>query len=159
MPGEFYIEGNKEKVDISQILANQGQLKDGLDAIRDQTDKLAGITPISGTVVADWQLAEQDLVMIGDSDARNKLHSLLIDINALTGTITVRLYMPVNGVERRVYQQGFTLAADGPGLWIVNGTVGIHEVLRVTVESDNAADNGQSVAYDYMLEVMQDEEM
>jgi len=48
----------------------------------------------------------------------------------------------------------FAVAADGPGLWIVNGTVAIHEVLRVTAQSDNAGDDGKSIDYDYMLEAM-----
>jgi hypothetical protein len=60
----------------------------------------------------------------------------------------------VNGGERKVYEQSFDATADPPGLWIVNGTVGIHEVVRVTLESNNAADNGQSVHYDYLLEAM-----
>ncbi len=115
---------------------------------------LYGQPPVTGSLPANWQAAEQNLVSIGAANTKYKLHSLVLDINALVGTVTIRLYMEVVGVERRVYQQAFTVAADGPGIWIVNGTMGIHEVLRVTVQSDNAADNGQAVGYDYMLEVM-----
>jgi len=125
-----------------------------LTTISNQTDKLAGEAPVSGTTTANWQAAEANIVQIGTDNVRNKLHSLALNISALIGTITIRLYMQVNGVERRVYQQAFTVAADGPGLWIVNGTVGIHEVLRVTAQSNNAADNGQAIDYDYMLEAM-----
>jgi len=53
-----------------------------------------------------------------------------------------------------VYEQSFTGGTDPDGLWIINGTVGIHEALRVEVESNNAADNGLAVNYDYMLEAM-----
>ena len=60
--------------------------------------------------------------------------------------------MPVNGSERKVYEQTFNAATDPPGLWLVNGTIGIHQVLRVTVESNDAADNGKEVDYDYLLE-------
>jgi hypothetical protein len=63
--------------------------------------------------------------------------------------------MPVNGIERKVYEQVFDATTDPPGLWIVNGTVGIHEVLRVTLQSNDAADNGTAVDYDYMLEAME----
>ena len=162
MPGEFYIEGKKEKVDLSQILANQAELltrQDELeakgDAIRSQTEKLAGLAPVSGSVVRDWQTAESEVVSIGASDTKYKLHSLLLSMHNLVGTaIAVRLYVPVNGVERKVYEQTFDAATDPPGLWIVNGTVGIHEVLRVTLQSNDAADNGKSVDYDYMLELM-----
>jgi hypothetical protein len=69
-------------------------------------------------------------------------------------TITVRLYMQVSGAERKVYEQAFNATTDPPGLWIVNGSVGIHEVLRVTLQSNDANDNGKAVDYDYMTEVM-----
>jgi len=46
------------------------------------------------------------------------------------------------------------VAVDGPGLWIVNGTVGIHEILRVTAQSDAVADNTKAIGYDYMIEAM-----
>ncbi len=123
-------------------------------AIQAQTDKLAGVAPSVGSTVANWNAAEANIISIGADNIRNKLHSLILDINALVGTVTIRLYMQVNGVERRCYQQAFTVAADGPGLWIVNGTVGVHEVLRVTAQSNNAADNGAAIAYDFMLEAM-----
>jgi len=162
MPGEFYIEGKKEKVDLSQILANQAEIltrQDELeakgDAIGSQTEKLAGQAPVSGSTVADWQTAESDVVSVGTEGVRYKLHSLLLSIHNLVGTvITVRLYMQVNGIERKVYEQAFDAGADPPGVWIVNGTVGIHEVLRVTLQSNNAADDGKAVDYDYMLEAM-----
>ena len=40
------------------------------------------------------------------------------------------------------------------GCGLVNGTIGIHEMLRVTLQSNEAADNGQAIDYDYMLEAM-----
>jgi hypothetical protein len=95
-------------------------------------------------------------VTVNGLAGRMKLHSLLVNISALTpgATITVKLFMEVNGVERKVYNQDFTQGTDPDGLWIVNGTVGIHEALRVEVESDNAGDNGAAINYDYMLEAM-----
>ena len=106
-------------------------------------------------MTADWQIAEADVVSVGEGNTQYKLHSLLVSIHNLVGTtITVRLYMKVNGVERKVYEQAFDAVTDPPGLWIVNGTVAIHEVLRVTLQSNEAADNGQAVDYDYLLEAM-----
>ncbi len=110
------------------------------------------ITPVSGETSAAWNAAEADVVAIGANDTRYRLNSLILDISALVGTATIRLYMQVNGVERQVYFQNVSVALDGPAVWVVNGLVSIHEVLRVTCESDNAADDGQSIAYDYMLE-------
>jgi hypothetical protein len=126
-----------------------------LAAIEAKLDKLAGETPVSGSAIRDWQTAESDVVSLGSNDTKYKLHSLLLSIHNLVGTVvTVRLYMQVNGTERKVYEQAFNATTDPPGLWIVNGTVGIHEVLRVTLRSNNAADDGVAVEYDYMLEEM-----
>jgi hypothetical protein len=155
MPGEFYIKGKKEKVDLSQVLAGLTQLEATGDAIKARTDNLAGEIPGSGSSTADWQAAESGIVSLGADGTRYKLHSLLLSIHNLVGTvITVRLYTKVKGVERKVYEQAFNATSDPPGLWVVNGTVGIHQVLRVTLQSNDAADNGKAVDYDYSLEVM-----
>jgi len=123
--------------------------------IMDQTDKLAGETPITGTTAQNWQTAETDVVSIGASNTKYKVHDLSLNIANMVGTaITVRLYKKVNGVERKVYEQVFNAATDPPGLPIINGTWGIHDVLRVTLQSNNPADNGKTVDYDYMLEEM-----
>ena len=148
MPGEFYIEGKAGKVSLKGIETR-------LTAIEDKLDKLAGEAPGTGSVTGDWQTAESDVVIIGAHNVRYKVHSLVVSIHNLVGTaVTARLYMLVNGVERKVYEQAFDAAADPPGLWIINGTVGIHEVLRVTLQSNEAADNGQAIDYDYMMEEM-----
>jgi len=169
MPGGFYIEGKTEKVDLTQVVEQITSDTFGLEALKNildllgvkvdgidsQTIKLAGQTPATGSVVHDWQTGESEVVIIGASDVKNKLHSLLVSIRNLAGTaIILRLYMRINGIEHKIYQQSFDATADPPGLWIVNGTVGIHEALKVTLESNNAADNGQAVDYDYMLEAM-----
>jgi len=155
MPGEFYIQGKKEKVDISGILAGIDELKSTAGDIEVQTDRLAGETPLSGSSTADWETGEADVVSVGTDGARYKVHDLTLSIHNLAGTaITVRLYKKVNGVERKCYEQTFDATTDPPGLPIVNGTWGIHGVLRVTLQSNNAADNGKAVDYDCMLEAM-----
>jgi hypothetical protein len=73
------------------------------------------------------------------------------------GNVNIRLYMQVNGVERMIFPPKPTtwnVATDSPGVAVVNGTIGIHEAVRVTVQSDNVLDNGKNVDYDYMLEAM-----
>ena len=155
MPGEFYIKGKKEKTDLSLMLAGITQLETTGDAIKARTDNLAGEVPETGSTVADWQAAESDIISLGADDTRYKLHSLLLSIHNLVGTvITVRLYTKINGSERKAYEQPFNASTDPPGLWVANGTVGIHQALRVTLQSNDAADNGQAVDYDYSLEVM-----
>ena len=138
-------------------------LKALLDAIEAKLDKLAGETPASGSVSGNWNSGTAtsgetgaDLVTIGANDTRKKLHSLLINISSLQAgaKVTVKLFMQVNGTERKVYQEEFTQGTDPDGLWIINGTVGIHEALRVELQSNKAADNGVALDYDYMLEEM-----
>ena len=132
-----------------------------VDSIKTQTDKLAGETPVSDSVSANWNTetgtsgeAGEDLVTIGAADTKYKLHSLLLNISALTGgaVVTVKLFMKVKGTERKVYSQNFTKGTDPDGLWIVNGTVGIHEALRCEVYSNT--DESKAIDYDYMLEAM-----
>ena len=123
--------------------------------IKNQTDKLAGIAPVTGSATQNWQTGEADVVSIGAAAARNKLHDLSLNISNLVGTvITVRLYKKVNDVERKVYEQAFNATVDPPVLWLVNGTVGIHQILRVTLQSNDVNDNGKTVDYDYLLEAM-----
>jgi len=108
-----------------------------------------GSTP--GTTTQNWQAGEQNITTIGTAGVIQQLQSLLLDINALAGNITVRLYTNINGVERQAYSQVFSVAVDGPALWIVNGTLTINGTVRVTAQSNNAADNGQAIGWEYLL--------
>ncbi len=195
MPGEFYIEGKKQQLDLTDIkniatdIKNiSTQLQDLLTQVQNivtqvenaltqvqnsvtqiQTNmtlvqnnvttlvtKSEGLAPVTGDTTANWNTAESDVVTIGANDTRYKVHSLLLSIhNLVSNVITVRMYTAVKGTERKVYEQSFDAAADPPGLWIINGTLGIHEALRVTLQSNNAADDGKAVDYDYMLEAME----
>jgi ABC-type transporter Mla subunit MlaD len=134
-----------------------------LDALESKLDKLAGEAPASGSVTGDWESGTAtsgesgaDIVTIGANDTRYKLHSLLVSIHNFQtgGKVTIKLFMQVNGTEQKVYEEQFSKGTDLDGLWIVNGTVGIHEAIRVEAESNRAADNGVAVDYDYMLEAM-----
>ncbi|GAH30918.1 unnamed protein product [marine sediment metagenome] len=131
--------------------------------IKDQTNKLAGETPGDSSVEADWQsgIATSgetggDLVTIGTAGDRKKVHSLVVGIGALTigANITIRLYRLVNGVETRVYRETFIVGTDPNGLWVINGTLEIDGTLRVEVQSDTPADNGEAVTYNYNTEDM-----
>jgi hypothetical protein len=159
MPGEFYIEGRQQKVDLTEIKNIISEVQAAISRVQSSVTTLVtkseGLAPVTGSTRADWQAAESEVVTIGAAGVRYKVHSLLLSIHNLAGTtITVRLYMPVNDVERRVYEQSFNAATDPPGLWVINGTLGIHQALRVTLQSSDAADNGKAVDYDFMLEAM-----
>ena len=123
--------------------------------IKTQTDKLAGADPVTDSAIEDWQTAEADVVSIGAADIRNKVHDLSLSISNLVGTvITIRLYKKVHGTECKVYEQSFDASTDPPGLPIINGAWATHDIIRVTLQSNNAADNAKAVDYDYMLEAM-----
>jgi len=148
-----------------------------LNLIKAQTDKLAGETVVEGTVTANWNTATgtsgeagEDLLggasaqpAIGTAATKHKLHSLLLDVTALTdgAKIHVKLFMKVNGNEKKVYDTEFTVpttaAGETPppdtlGLWIVNGTVVVHDTLRVEVYSDTS--ENVAIAFTYVLEAM-----
>jgi hypothetical protein len=125
-----------------------------LSQIKDQTDKLAGDAPVTGSATQDWQTAEADVVSVGEAGVSNKVHDLSLNVSNLVGVLIIRLYKNVNGVERKMYEQSFNAATEPPGLPIINGTWATHDVIRVSLQSDNAADNGQTVDYDCLLEAM-----
>ncbi len=155
MPGEFYVENKAEKVSLEAVETGLANLNTKADAIKARTDNLAGEIPLQGEITADWQTVETDVVSIGTAGVRRKIHDLTLSIHNLVGTqIRIRLYKKVNSAERKVYDQVFDATADPAGLPVINGTWGIHDVLRVTLQSNNAADNGKAVDYDCMLEEM-----
>ena len=138
-------------------------LKALLDAVQVKLDKLAGEAPVSGSVIGNWNSGiatsgeiGANVVTIGANDTKKKLHSLILSIHNFQsgGKVTVKLFTQVNGVERKVYQEDFNKGTDPDGLWVVNGTVGIHEAVRVELQSNRAVDNGVALHYDYMLEAM-----
>lgn len=117
--------------------------------------KLQGIA-YSTVVTANWQAAEQALISIGADNVKYKLHDLKLDINNTAGVLTIKMYMQIWGVERELqdYRRTVSKGVNGSGIWIVTGTLAIHEVLRITCQSDNAADNGQGISVDYLVEPM-----
>ena len=156
MPGEFYVETKGGKVNLGPIETSLADLHTKVDGIKTQTDKLAGETPGQGSTTADWQVSESEVVSIGAVATNNKIHDLTLSIHDLVGTqITVRLYKAVNGTERKVYEQNFDASTDPKGVPVINGSWAIHEILRVTLQSNDLADNARAVDYDFILEAMQ----
>lgn len=137
-----------------------------VDTVKAKTDNLAGETPGESSVTKNWESGTgtstetgADLVSIGSAGDRKKLHSLVIGIGALTlgATITIKLFMSVNGVDTKVYPPvgtSWVVGTDPNGIWVVNGTLEITDVLRVEVQSDNAGDNDKAITYKYALEDM-----
>lgn len=115
---------------------------------------IAGTATMHASVVANWQAAEQDLLTIGAAVAGSatSINFLGVGIQNLIGNISIRLYATINGVERRFFpipgNRTYTAAADAPCISPINGTMIVPGRLRVTVQSDNAADNGAAVTYE-----------
>ncbi|GAJ21029.1 unnamed protein product, partial [marine sediment metagenome] len=68
----------------------------------------------------------------------NRVQSLILGAGQLIGSkVTVSMEMKVDGVVNKVYDRSFNRSPGHhtPGLWIINGTVGIHEALVVKVKS------------------------
>jgi hypothetical protein len=80
---------------------------------------------------------------------------MIVSINALeaAANVNVRMYMQVNGTERR-FDPGDTYikGTDPHGLPVIESPLAIHEAVRVEVYSDNALDDAKAIAYDYLLE-------
>jgi hypothetical protein len=132
-----------------------------INAIKAQTDKLAGAAPATLGITANWNTGfatsgnpGADLVTIGAHGVKNKINSLDVNISHLTAgaTVTIRMFKLVNGGERQCYNQTFVKGTDPDDLWIINGTTGIHEALRVEVYSNVPGDDLATVDYDYLLE-------
>ena len=119
---------------------------------------LHGMTPVSSSVIANWNAAEQVVCVIGTASTRYKVHSLIIDIMATSGNITPRMYISVNGVQRQIFPPTlvtpFNVGTNAPGIALINGTFGITNALTVTAQSDAPGDDGVAIAYEYFLEQM-----
>ncbi|MDD5700433.1 MAG: hypothetical protein PHU23_00160 [Dehalococcoidales bacterium] len=107
-----------------------------------------------GSVTANWQAAEQDLLTIGTAvlGTSTLINFLGVGIQNLVGNITIRMYATINGTERRFYPipsgTTFSVAGDAPCIPVINGSMTVPGRLRVTIQSDNVADNGQTVDYE-----------
>ncbi|GAJ02544.1 unnamed protein product, partial [marine sediment metagenome] len=85
---------------------------------------------------------------IGEDGKAYRVQSLVLGAGELTDSkVTVALGMKVDGAVNKVYERSFNRSPghDPPGLWIINGTVGIHEALAVKVKSNNPDDAGKTV--------------
>jgi hypothetical protein len=124
----------------------------------DQISKLQGETPVAGSTTANWQAAEQTITTIGAVGVRYKVHSAMVSIQNLIGNVSLRMYISVNGVQRMIYPPKPNTynvpGGDSPAHAIINGTFEIANVLTITALSDNAADNGQAITFEYALEAM-----
>ena len=114
-----------------------------------------------GTTTANWYTGMGtsgetggDAVAIGTAGTYKKVQALWLNIENLANgaTVTVRLYHPINGVEKKVYQQSFARGVDPNGLWIISGTLAVSGILRCEIQSDNSGDIAKSIAWEWVTE-------
>lgn len=154
MPGEFY------GIAAERVMPFLQELRERIDEI---LVSLHSFGVLQGSRAGNWQSgtatsgeAGADLISSGEAGKTKLIHSLIIDIGGLTNgaEIAVKLFMKVNAIERKLYSTTFTVGTDPDGCWVINGTVAIHDVLRVEVQSNDASDNGKPVAYTIAMENM-----
>ena len=123
-----------------------------------QLGKLHGQTPVQGTITQNWNTAEATVCIIGAAGTRYKVQSAITDISALVGNITFRMYITVNGVLRQIFPPVLASTVisgtNCAGIALINGTFGIANALQITAQSDNIADNGKAIGFEYFLEAM-----
>jgi len=119
--------------------------------VKAETAIIMGWQTYPGTTTANWQVAEAVVLTIGGIGVINKIHSLCLDISPMQGIITIRFYTDINGANTQVYIQTFTVAADGPGLYMINGTLALSGMFTVTAQSNNVMDDAQAIGWEYIL--------
>ena len=155
MPGQFYIEGHKEKLGITEILTDIAEMKAIIDGIVEQADKWPGDEledtatglDLNGGVASSGDLGA-DVFTIPATGRIEVLCAIISVRNASAGAaVTVRAYTNVDGGEDLVYSQAFTQGADPDGIMVINGNFGTNEPIRFEMHSDNAADTSVDVPY------------
>jgi hypothetical protein len=157
MSGEFY------GIDVSSLESELAQIRDRLESLEVARHSFSAV---EGSRERNWQAGSgtsgeggADLLSLGEAGKRKLVHSLLVDIRRLTpgAKISIKMFMKINGVERKLYPPNgtsFTVGSDPDGLWVINGTLAIHDPLRIELESDNPGDNGKSISYTAVVENM-----
>jgi len=110
----------------------------------------------SSTEPKNWQgEGPLEVCTIGADGKSYKVQSLVLGTAELSGSlITITMEMKVDGIVDIVYNQSFNRSPGHypPGIWVINGTLGIHEALVIKLKSSSSSDNGKAISYDYSLE-------
>lgn len=93
-----------------------------------------------------------DVVTIGTAGVINIIQSLIVRIGGCTAAavVTVKLFKDVNGTERKVYTQNFTVGTDEDSPWIISGQLFGYGQVRCEMYSNNVADVAIVVAYEFV---------
>lgn len=115
---------------------------------------------IESSATKNWKTATDSpdsvgglVVDLGTAATLNKLHSLSLNVSALTdgANIHVKLFEKIDGSLQKIYDEIFTINTDPDGLPIVSEEM-IHDVLSVAVYSDTS--ESKAISYTAVLEAM-----
>ncbi len=113
--------------------------------------KLKETAPTQGTATQNWQAAEADIVQVGADNTLNEIGAIEVSMRNMAGNVILRMYKQINGVEDMCRYGVWAAGSPDVGVVLVNSNWKVNEVVRVTAESDNAADNGQAIDYEYII--------
>lgn len=141
MPGDFYIEGKKEKVTLKDVEVLVQKWKGEEEEDTAQGLNLNGGTATSGNPGAD--------VLTVPAEGRIEILCVIISMRYCTAgaTITIRAYTFVSGGEDEIYDQSFVQGTDPNGIMVINGNFGANEPIRFEMFSNNGADTSVAVPY------------
>jgi hypothetical protein len=82
------------------------------------------------------------------------VQNLVVSMRNLTpgANVTVRMYKDVHAIEEEIYNQTFIQGTDPNGIPVIDGVTGFYENVRIEVYSDQVADDGAQVNYQYPIE-------
>lgn len=116
---------------------------------------------VTNTIVGNWNSgvatsgqAGANLFSYGIANQWWRLQEAYVLLSAFNAaaTVTVRAYMNLMGAEREVMNEDWTVALDPPVIYIIwFWEVEMFGPLRIEAFSDQAADDGLAVPYEYRV--------
>lgn len=122
-----------------------------VDAIKLSTDKLAGNATVTGTFASTNNTDEQTIKEVTLS-AKTKIHAFLVDVNALTKSTTIRVYLKVDGANYRLSDTFDWTTSDADVINIQATTLDVD--IKVTMQSVELEGASRNLPYRVITESM-----
>lgn len=117
------------------------------------------LTRMPGSITRNWfngvatsGMTGGDVLTLGTALTTSKISRCSLSTHnlALGANVNIRMYGGVNGVERKFFDDYFSVGTDPVDLLPINGEMGIYDRVRIEMSSDKLADNGKAVDYEYL---------
>jgi hypothetical protein len=122
-----------------------------VDAIKLSTDKLAGNATTTGTFASTNNTDEQTVKEVTLS-AKTKIHAFLVDVNALTKSTTIRVYLKVDGTNYRLSDTFDWTTSDADVISL--SPMALDVDIKVTMQSVEAEGASRDLPYRVITESM-----